>query len=199
MSIKIEADLRKFGQELNLFNDKHKEAVVKSVRRAIKRSVTPYRKNTKKLIQRNVRLPRAVPINKIVTKFAKTGGFNINKMLGQVRVSSKPISLIHFVKGKKSPARSKGVKVSRRKPLRFMIKPGKTTKGNRRFIAKGKGGNYQVFQRRGKKSNPITKQNATNPAWIVRDQIKIKRLKLFGALKLQKEYEKSLAHLLSKM
>lgn len=59
---------------------------------------------------------------------------------------TKPISMIHFVMGKKSPTSQKGIPVSARSPVVVKIKPGKNTALKRSFIARANNA-VQVFYR----------------------------------------------------
>lgn len=193
----------------SLYSTKYKSAVTKSVRRAINRTLPTYNRDAKNLIKKAIKLPKKYSITKIMSRKKYTGGSDIEKMHGTITVKSSAISLIHFVKGRKTPPKQKGVRVSNRKNLKYGIKPGQTSVAKGAFIARGRNGNTQVFRRMGgtkssgsgvnRTNKAVRKIGGPNPAKLLADSNRIRRIQKRAKLKFKKEYNKSLLHLLSKM
>jgi len=160
MGIKIEINggYEAIGQLVLTLNEKAvKKAVAKSIQRAVKSTLV--------FAAREFRVRYALPMGSKSSKggMGKTApglksllsvtfpkyvkSKTIGSMQGTLSFSTKPISMIHFVKGDKSPTAMKGIPVKSRKPVIVKFPGGKTNKLAKAFIAKAKAGSVQVFRR----------------------------------------------------
>lgn len=94
---------------------------------------------------------------------------NVDRMESRVEISGRKVGTINFVIGKKEPRKQKGISVRKRRRIRIEIKPGRRKVKKDAFIAKGKGGKYQLFQRRTKRSKPIVRQAVTAVSNLARN------------------------------
>lgn len=78
-------------------------------------------------------------------KMLKAKGGSIGSQYGVLSFSPKPIPLLNFVKGSKAPRSQKGIKISRRRPLKYEVIPGRKFRSKSGFIAKVH--TIQVFKR----------------------------------------------------
>lgn len=151
-------DLLKAQNQLRDFFDRtQQKTVVKAARRALLRT-TPT--GTRAIIeeiktQRNLRASR---IREAIEIQKNLKGKIMEHLNITFTVNDRRFGLIEYVKGRKVARSQIGKAVAKRPKLKFEITPGKTLVSNDMFIAKGRGGNFQVFRRRTTGSLPITKQ-----------------------------------------
>lgn len=182
------------------------DLVARGVATGIRRTLPKMKKRVVTMMRRRIKLPPGSQ-KKIISQFAVTRGNDIDKMFGQVRVSSSSINLIHFVKGGKRVRKQKGVKVAARKPLKTEIVRGRQNAQKGAFIAKGKNGNLQVFRRMGntksygrgvdRTNKAVRKVAGPNPAKLVDARFRFKTVSA-GMRVLQKEYHKAMEFLLDR-
>ena len=156
MQISIESEVKKAVKELKSIQV---DLLPKAARGAINKTVEKARIQTTNFFFKQYALKRGdiykakkptSPVRQV-----KSTGTNIALLKGEVRVSNKSLPLIKFVKGNKSePTAKKGVPVRKRKPVRVEVYRGRRRTSKRLFIAKGKGGSYQVFNRQRKTGAP---------------------------------------------
>lgn len=159
MAIQIEiGDLLKLqGQVRNFLDRTQRLTLVKAGRRALLRTVPT---GTREIIEeiktrRNLRSSR---IREALTITKNLRGQTIEQLSVEFTINDRRFGLIEYVKGRKVARSQAGKAVDKRPKLKIEIVPGKTLVSNDMFIAKGNGGNFQVFRRRGTKGLPITKQ-----------------------------------------
>jgi hypothetical protein len=149
MGIKIDIDFeegfRKIEKHLSYAG---KKAAPKANRRALNRSLTTLRNSLLDNIRLHYRVQKKETKDGFFTS-KNASGNNPNKQMAKLTVSGRAISLIRFLsKARRKPLKQKGIKVSKRKPLRLQVKPGANTTLKKAFIAQGRNNNWQVFRRR---------------------------------------------------
>lgn len=157
MKVFITHNLQRIPKELKDLSD---ITVKKAAARAVKETATKLRKDLSMEVRKRVNLPASgtsrggrglVPpgVKDLIVVDAKVKANRstpLSSIFAHIRTSNKPISLIHFVRGKKEPANQKGIPVKRRKKLKVQIMRGKTETRPHSFIQRAKG-NIQVFNR----------------------------------------------------
>ena len=149
--------LKAHGQVREFLDRTQQKTVVNAARRALVRTRPT---GTRAIIeeiktQRNLRSSR---IREALTIQNNLKGKILEHLNITFTVNDRRFGLIEYVKGRKVARSQLGKAVDKRPKLKFEIVPGKTLVSNDAFIAKGKGGNFQVFRRRKTSSLPITKQ-----------------------------------------
>lgn len=192
ITIKIEHDLTKLSTTLDRVKRK---AARLAVRQALNKTIV----STRSMLNRGFRGERKLKlsdINNKHTSMRRATGMDINDMEAQIKILGKSLSLINFVRGQKMPRMQKGIKVHRRKSLRFEIKPSQIKNRGRLFIARGKNDNVHVFRRVGKK---LLKQNAPGLAEIFGREAFSHPIKLFARKTFAKEFGRAFSYQLSKV
>lgn len=142
-----------------LFKDLTDVALKKAVVRSVNRAADTVRKDGAIILRQHYRLPMTGSSkggsgqkppglrDMIVLDKAKYNRKDhLASFQSKVRTSDKPISLIHFVVGKKEPRPQKGIPIRRRRLLNVRISQKRAALA-KAFIAKGRGGAVQVFRR----------------------------------------------------
>lgn len=135
-----------------------KKAFPTSTRQALNRTLRFAGSYANKEIRKNRAIKASYVKNKLIQTTQARGNM-VSMMWARLVVKGTPISMIHFVRGSKTPRKQKGVKVRSRRKVNVTIKPGMKETKRFAFIAKGRGGNVQLFQRKGKKRLPLFKQS----------------------------------------
>lgn len=155
LDIRIDDDIASLGRWVN---DIKQKALGPATRKALNKTLDV----TRTEMNRQFREHRKIKIGELKKKYQrvnKARGNKVHRMVAEVIPSIKAVSLIRFVVGKKEPRAQKGISVRRRRKLRTEVRPGKKLRRSHLFIAKGRGGNYQVFQRMRSKRFPIGKRS----------------------------------------
>ena len=147
MNISLDSNL----EGLDAFLKSYPKEVAKATKRSMARMVTSMTKESRNSIKSGHYKTSNREINERTRKIKRLKGPVFNRLEAGLAYSDKPLDLIKFVKGKKSPRKQKGIKVSRRRPIKAEVRPGNVSTLRRTFIAKGRGGNFQAFRRHGKK------------------------------------------------
>ena len=118
--------------------------------------------------------------------------YSKSKTLGEtyaaIFISNKPISLIHFVRGSKTPANQKGVPVNKRKKVRIAIRRGKSFVMRRGFILNAKGSIQLYRPGHGKGGNRIAHKQAIPSFFRLAMKPEIKsKVELYGRQRFQEE------------
>jgi hypothetical protein len=155
LDIRIDHDIEKV---IDQFKSLKKNAIPKATRRALNKTLDKSRTR----MNQEFREKRKIKIGELRKQFQRVNrakGNRITRMVAEVIPSIKAVSLIRFVVGKKEPRRQAGISVRRRRLIRTEVRPGKKLKRAHLFIARGRGGKFQVFQRMGSKRAPIGKRS----------------------------------------
>lgn len=130
-----------------------------------------------------------------IEKARYKSGRGVGEVYSVLRTNDKPVSMIHFVRGQKTPAIQKGIKVKKRKKLKVAI-----TRGNVRplagaFILKAKG-SVQVYRRVG---GTLHKQSVPS-LWRLLEKPELKsKLELFGRERFEEEMKTNIPFFLSQV
>lgn len=184
MQITIEKDaLKKLDVFLTRFNDK---ALTTAFKKASNTALRKLSTQANKQLRTRRKLKKSEIKSDYFTE-KKAFGTRLTQMRASLEIASKPISLIRFLKGNKSPRPQSGIPVKKRKLLKIEIVPGKTVR-TKAFIAKGRNNNNHLFRRRTKNQTPIVKQ-ATKALSVVVTRNKLRRpLERFAGNELNKEF-----------
>ena len=174
------------------------KAVPKAARRSLNRVITASRVRAIKGIKRRRKL-KPTELKKKFVLLKKARGSRIDKLQAEILFNRNPVSAIRFLVGPKQPSKQKGVKVKKRRVVRLHVKPGRRTKMPKAFIARGRGGNLQIFQRRGKKRFPIVKRGTAAISTVVDKSGLGKRLQKFAQKRLDIEFQRNLEHELNQI
>lgn len=169
LSFKIDVSTN-INEAYTAFRNLNKREIPRACKRSIGRALVTLRKEAIPILQKEVRLKSSVL--KDYMNIIKPTGSRLDGLSGSLVFSSKPISMIHFVKGSKTPENQKGKKVSRRRKLKYEYKPGRSEIIRHGFIANGKSGNTHVFKRKGVGSLPIMKQSAPSLGALIMKKTK---------------------------
>lgn len=187
LEMKISVDLN----SVKVFLDDVKfKALTNATRKSMNRALSALQTQASRV----AREERKLKLREIKTRYfrlTKAKGNRLHEMKASLEISGKPLSLIHFVVGNKEPRSQAGIPVRKRKSIRVEVKPGRKVQLKSAFITRGRGGNNQIFRRRGKRSYPIVKQSVPSLAAVFsRDKIR-KPLESFAQAKLSSEFEKT--------
>lgn len=189
---KIDYDLTKTF----VFLDRVKK---RAARKAVKQALNKTIRSTRTQLNKSFRQQRKLKlkdINHKYTSLERATGMSINDMEASITIAAKSLSLIHFVRGSKLPRKQKGIKVSKRRPLKFEVKASKIKKRDKLFIARGKNNNVHVFRRKGKK---LIKQNAPGLKEVfIRSEVN-RPIKLFARKTFGREFARAFSYQLSKI
>jgi len=154
MNITLDHQLRNVETFLD---DLKKKALINATRMSLNKTLSSVAARANVMIREQRKLKLSAV--KSYFRMRKAQGNSLTALEAKFEISSKPVSLINYVVGKRSPQSTAGIKVSKRKSVKVEIVPGVKTTLLSAFIANGRGGNTQVFRRRGKASLPIVKQS----------------------------------------
>ena len=139
------------------------KAVIDATRFSINRALVTVRDRSVKKVRERLAVKAGV-LKKKHLVIVKAKGGNLFTMEGLIKYNTTPIPLLEFVTGSKQPRSQKGVAISRRKPLKARIRPGKTIKLRHAFIATVK--SKQVFKRAGAGTRKVKKQGITSVGFV---------------------------------
>ena len=117
-------------------------------------------------------------------------------MVALIKTHHKAISMIHFVRGRKEPAKQKGIAVRKRKKLRVQIRPGSTVTLKKSFIAQANKA-VQVFRRR--PSGKLAKRRTFSLKTFLEKKEVMSHLLEFGQKRYLKEFERNFKFYLGKI
>lgn len=165
MAVLIGIERKHIKEVDRLLNGLEKRDMAKLVRRVLNKTATRAKTQTSKTI-RQFRKIKASEVNRRLLRIRKASGNDPMRMFSSVSVSGKPLTMLRFVKGDKSPPKpkSKGISPRKRRSLRVEIVPGKTKRLVNSFVQRGrarntvKPGNTLVFRRQTKRRLPIAAQ-----------------------------------------
>ena len=206
LTISLDKDIRELNQ---FFSDLKFKAITKSARQGLNRAATRTRTFAAKEMRKRLKiLARDLKGSKVRGKKGfitvnKAKGNNIAALEARVNFSGIPLPLILFIVGDKTPEVQK-VGNANRSTREFEIKKGSKAKRKGLFIQKAKSGGerYLVFRRKDKlkKSKGFAAQSAPSVAEMLRKKTALMRKIERRAMDLlQKEYNRALAHNLSKI
>ena len=134
------------------FDDIKTKAVLSGSRSAINKTLVNTRKWLVKMLAREYKLrPSGLSRAKLRGKrmrMSKASGARLEQLVGEIKFSVSPESLLQFVTGSKEKIRQKGIKISKRRKLKAEIRPGRKIVLKKAFIQQVR--SKAVF-RRGKK------------------------------------------------
>lgn len=184
MSIHIQVQ-HNFGIIKSYLKTMSTVSVKKAVVQACNRSAVTGRKEAAKILGKTIKLPQGGRSSKggggltppgiksmiTITKARYGRNIPVDRMFSTINSSDKPISLIHFVRGAKSPRPQLGIPIKNRLPIQVEITKGRKLRLNKAFIAKSRrGGSVQVYRKDG--NAKMVKQSA--PAlyrWFVKPHV----------------------------
>jgi hypothetical protein len=143
VSINIRID-DNFLDVAEAFKELGPKELVAAGRRALNRTIVTVRKTAMDEIRQKRRIKPSTLREKHIW-LEKAGGGMFNALSASVVFSSKPIPMLEFVRGRKSPTPQKGIKVARRKKVRVEIVPGRRQILKNAFIQHVR--SLQVFKR----------------------------------------------------
>jgi hypothetical protein len=190
MSLDIRID-HEIGKLTEFLTDIKTKALPAATRKALNKTLDLARTQMNK----DFRQERKIKIGELKKKFQrvkKARGNAITRMVAEVIPSMRRPSLIRFVVGQKTPRSQKGISVRRRRALRTQVRPGRKIKRKHLFIARGKGGAYQVFQRMRSKRFPIGKRSVPSFAHVFRTTGMGRRLESFAKKKWPVEWSRAI-------
>ena len=188
-SAKLEITIENF-EKIPVFLDKFTDkALVTAVRRAQNVALRKLVTRTSRVIRQKRKL-KAKEIKDRFFKIKKAKGNMLSNLEASLTVDNRSVSLIRHVVGKKEGRSQRGIPVSKRKPVRVEITPGKRIKLKTAFIAKGRNNRNHVFRRRQQGPNPIVKQSAPALSKIVAESKVRRKLNRFAQNEFTKEFER---------
>ena len=205
MKITIKNDLYKIGLVLQGFSEKvTKQATARSANRA---AIT-VRAQAARLIKEKYNLPiggsskggggltppgikSALLIGK--ARYAKSK--SIGEIYATISVSNKSISLIHFVRGDKQPAKQKGLAIKKRKRVKIAIRRGKTITLKNDFILRAHN-SIQLYRRR---NSGVVKQAIPSFFILVMKPDLKSKIEVYGQAKFAQEMETNLKYYASQI
>lgn len=141
----------------------NQKALPGATRMSLNRSLSALQTRANKKTREERRM-KARDIKKDFFTLVRARGSDFARLNAQLIVSNKVLSLIRFIVGPREGRSQKGIPVRKRKPVTVHVRPGRRVKLKGAFVAKGRGGNNQIFRRRTKKSTPIVKQSVPSLA-----------------------------------
>lgn len=145
--------------DMNVFLTKARtDALVKAAKSSMNRGISKSNTSSRKQIRKRLYRLKASEVKTMLKPNKTSSKVDLQGLEVGLASRQRGPTMMRFVKGQKSPRKQKGIPVAKRKPVRVEIRPGRTHKLGRAFIAKAKGDRNQVFRRKGKDSNPIAVQ-----------------------------------------
>lgn len=198
MKLKISVDSYKIKKVLEGWSEK---ALKKSAVRSANRAATSVRMEATRRMKARYNLPSSgsykgegglkppgIKPNIIIQRAKGNSKKSLGEIFATIRVSNKPISLIHFVRGEKSPLQQKGIPVKRRPLLKVQITRGNTRKMRKVFIAKANS-SVQVYR---KERGTMHKQSVPS-LWRLLEKPEMKnQLEIFGRQVFEQEMARNL-------
>lgn len=184
--MKITVDIDRVVEFLDEFKTK---ALISAARKSMNRTVMMLRTRANRLAREERKL-KSSELNKDFFKVKKAYGNNLGALQASLQISGRPMSLIRFVVGPKQPIPQQGIPVRSRKNLKVEVKPGRRVALSTAFIARGRGGNLQVFRRQTKASFPIMKQSVPALSRLFEKDPNKSALEKFGHDTLGSEFDR---------
>lgn len=191
IEIKISDDLMKAAKEVDYLNH---DIIPKAAKTAINRAVVSMRKESTKLIPKEIRL-KPTNLKERYIRMKKAQGSVLAGLVGEIAYLDDPVPLLEFVRGSRDPAKQAGIRIKDRKPLRVEIRPGKRFVLKRAFIQKVV--TKQVFKRT-PKGKDFKKQSSPSVGFVVLYRTMHLRIADVGHASFQKNFQSELAFRLSK-
>ena len=160
IEINIQNDLERAARGVDYMNH---DAIPKAAKSALNRAVVSMRKESTKLIPKELRL-RPTNLKERYMRLKKAQGMTIGGLEGEIAYLTDPVPLLEFVRGSKDVIAQKGIKVKNRRKLRVEIRPGKRFVLKRAFIQRAI--TKQVFKR-AQGSKAFKKQSAPSVGYVV--------------------------------
>lgn len=160
MGIDITID-HNFDQLEGLLDDIKAKAAIQAARHSINRTLLTVRQKSIERIRKNLNV-KVGTLRKKHLVIDRAKGGNLFTLEGQIKYNTTPIPMLEFVQGSKQPRPKKGIPIAKRKPLKARIRPGKTIKLRKAFIADAK--TKQVFK--GGKGRGFKKQGVTSVGFV---------------------------------
>lgn len=202
--LKVDSNMNQIGQWLKGFSN---IAVKKAAVQSMNRVAITLRKESAKIVGTRLKLPKGGRSSKggggntppglkslfEISKARYSRSVSLNQTYASVNTSSKPISLIHFVRGQRVPTPQLGIPVAKRKKVVVEVSPGRKIKLNKAFIAKSsRGGAIHVFKR--DNANKLIKQSVPS-AWVVMGKPEVQRaISKIGFERYQIEFKRNLEY-----
>lgn len=202
--LKVDSNMNQIGSYLKGFTN---IAIKKAAVQSMNRTAITVRKESAKIVGTRLKLPKGGRASKggggntppglkslfEISKARFSRSVPLNQIYASVNTSSKPISLIHFVRGQKVPSQQKGIPIARRKKVVVEITPGRKIKLNKAFIAKSsRGGAIHVFRR--DNADKLIKQSVPSP-YIVMGKPEVQRaISKVAFERYQTEFVRNLAY-----
>lgn len=181
LDIKITTNLLVIADGLDQMGKNH---LFRAVRRGITRSLPTMRREARDLVKRDLKLK-----NGFITKgieVNKVRGSSIFNVSGSIGLDLKPIPMLEFVRGNKSPISQKGVKIKNRRKLKVEIRPGRKVVLAHAFIQKVR--TLQVFKR--KQERRLAAQGIHSIGQEVFRSYKANRISEAGLKRFEIEFER---------
>lgn len=144
MALKINIETN-FPHLQTLMNDIGDRDITNAARAALNSATRRGRQQGSNMIRKRINL-KATEIKKRI-KFTKASGGVLRNLEASLTFSGIPISMVHFIVGKKTPIDQKGVPVKKRRKLKARIRGNKKIMLSGAFIQKMQ--SKQVFRHKG--------------------------------------------------
>lgn len=169
-------------------------AIKKATVQAVNRVALTARKEGANIASRELALPKGKLKSYFdIQKARYSRAIPIGQIYSTLNASSRPISLINFVKGDKNPRPQKGIPVNKRRKLVVEVKKGTKVVLPKAFIARSsRGGAIQVF-RRGK-GEKLIKQSVPSMFVIFNKPDVSARIRSVISSRFKIEFDRSLAY-----
>jgi len=174
MSIEISVE-DNFDALEGYLDDLKANAAIQAARFSLNRTLLTLRERSVQRIRERLNVKVGV-LKKKHLVIDKAKGGSLATMEGLIKYNTTPIPMLEFVSGSKQPRAKKGIPVKKRKPLKARIRPGKTIKLRKAFIADAN--SRQVFK--GGKGKGFKKQGVTSVGFIFKKQPIRTELQILG-------------------
>ena len=144
-------------------DDLKSKAAIEATRFSINRTLLTVRERSVQKIRDRLNVKVGV-LKKKHLRMKKAKGGTLMSMQGLLLYNANAIPLLEFVTGSKQPREQKGIPIAKRKPLKARIRPGKTIKLRKAFIADVV--TKQVFKRAGGNTRRVKKQGVTSIGFV---------------------------------
>jgi hypothetical protein len=199
MKLKISTNAGNIGRILQGWNEK---VLKKATARSVNRAAVTVRKEATKLIRQRYNLPATgsskgsgglkppgIKPNILISNAKYSPKKTLSDIYSVIRVSNEPVSMIHFVRGEKTPQQQKGIAVSKRALLKVQITRGNTRRLKKVFIAKANG-SVQVYRKIG-----VMHKQSVPSIWRMIERPEIKnKLEVIGRIRFETEMEANLKY-----
>lgn len=193
INVNLSVDL---DQITGFLDDFKKKALVNATRMSMNRTVASLRTFANKKA-REFRKVKAGDLNRKYFSLKRASGGDLGRMEASLTISGRPMSLIDFVVGSKTPRDQAGIPVAARKRIKVEVKPGRKVTLQSAYIGRAKGGAYHVFRRLGSSAKgarsytPSYKQSVPSLAVLFAKQEVRDEMESFARAKLGAEFEQA--------